>query len=77
MLLGLSSLVSLLDSEYPVVQELALLTLTHCSQDGESRECLRDIGALQKIVEFLQNKVGVLSYTVFISSRLYDEDVCV
>ena len=33
-LLGLSSVLNLLDSEYPVVQKLALDTLIRCSSEG-------------------------------------------
>ena len=43
---GLSELVELLESEYAIIQELALKTLVSCMHDGEGVECGWAVGGL-------------------------------
>ena len=54
---GMTSLLSLLSSEYPIIQELALHTLISCTHDGECRVKLREASGLDTLVSFLGNKV--------------------
>ena len=54
---GMKSLLSLLSSEFPTIQALALTSLVSCMNDGDCRARLRDAGGLSTLVSFLGNKV--------------------
>ncbi|CAI8013289.1 Armadillo repeat-containing protein 3 [Geodia barretti] len=53
---GMKSLLSLLSSEFPTIQALALTSLVSCMNDGDCRARLRDADGLSTIVSFLGNK---------------------
>ena len=54
---GLPAMLELLSSEYAVIQELGLRTIDNCMLDVRCRAVFREIGGLEKIVEFVGNKV--------------------
>lgn len=47
----------LLSSEYAAIQELGLRTVDNCMLDTQCRATFRELGGLEKIVEFIGNKV--------------------
>ena len=51
-------MLELLSSEYAVIQELGLRTLDNCMLDTQCRATFRELGGLEKVVEFIGNKVG-------------------
>lgn len=54
---GMSSLLSLLSSEFPTLQQLLLQTLISCMQDRDCRTKFREANGLSSLVSFLANKV--------------------
>ena len=55
---GLQAMLELLSSEYAIIQELALRTVDNCMLDTQCRATFRELGGLEKVVEFIGNKVG-------------------
>ena len=53
----MDSLLSLLSSEYPPVQQLALEALVFCMSDSVCRAKLREANGLSTLVSFIGNKV--------------------
>ena len=51
-------MLELLSSEYAVIQELGLRTVDNCMLDTQCRASFRELGGLEKVVEFIGNKVG-------------------
>ncbi len=49
---GIESLLRLIKYDYPQVQELAFSALAKITQTAENREMLRELGGLEKLVEF-------------------------
>ena len=50
-------MLELLTSEYAILQEMALRTVNNCMLDVNGRNAFREIGGLEKIVQFIANKV--------------------
>lgn len=59
---GLQAMLELLSSEYAVIQELGLRTMDNCMLDTQCRATFRELGGLEKVVEFIGNKVGQRSW---------------
>jgi HEAT repeat protein len=53
---GLQAMLELLSSEYAIIQELGLKTIDNCMLDVKCRGVFREIGGLEKIVDFIGNK---------------------
>ena len=52
---GIDPILNLIKSEYPQIQELEFIALTKINQNAENRETLRELGGLDKLVDFLGN----------------------
>jgi len=50
---GIESIMSLMKSEFPQIQELVFSSLTKITQNAENREAFRELNGLEKLVEFL------------------------
>ena len=57
-------MLELLSSEYAIIQELALRTVDNCMLDTQCRATFRELGGLEKVVEFIGNKVGSTGWCI-------------
>ena len=56
-------MLELLSSEYAIIQELGLKTIDNCMLNVKCRGVFREIGGLEKIVDFIGNKVHTFVHT--------------
>ena len=63
-------MLELLSSEYAIIQELGLRTVDNCMLDTQCRATFRQLGGLEKVVEFIGNKVSSTDWCMA-SGRTY------
>lgn len=58
---GIPQLLELLNSEFPVIQHLALRTLQNVTTDKDTRNTFREEQGFEKLMDILSNAVGLCS----------------
>lgn len=56
---GIPPLLQLLNSEFPVIQHLALKTLQHVTTDRDANKTFRDKQGFENLMGILNNVVGI------------------
>lgn len=56
---GIPPLLELLNSEFPVIQHLALKTLQNVTTDRDARNTFREKKGFEKLMDILNNVVGI------------------
>lgn len=52
---GIEPILNLMKSEFPQIQELVFSSLSKLTHNAENREAFRELGGLEKLVDFLSN----------------------
>ena len=68
---GVNVVLSLLGSEYAVIQKLTLETLECLMKNKECRSSLQEADGLTKVTEFIANKVNNFLYTIIVKCLLW------